>query len=94
MNYWSSEPTEQRSNPSNEMTKQSQFLITAINPATYETNPQQTKDEWELGGSSGTAPEGGPKAYGYSLAVAGQLGILVRDGLRRLQVGVFDHELF
>ena len=27
------------------MTKQSQFLITTINPATYTINPQQTKDE-------------------------------------------------
>ena len=44
----SSEPTQQRSNASNEMTKQSQFLITPINPATYTTNPQRQGDRREI----------------------------------------------
>ena len=40
-NYRSSEPTDQRSNGSSEMTKENQFLITPINPVTYTKNPQR-----------------------------------------------------
>ena len=78
------------------MTKQTQFLITNFNTATYARNPQQTKDEWELGSSRelGDSSRRGAVGPWASLAVAAQLGILVRDGLRRSQVGVSDHELF